>query len=76
MSNNSNQSIHVARELEIADQMKKRVVPISLEEFTSTGAFCYYTRAAHFYKWNFDQNLVLKRIVEQVKNAKSWVKEL
>lgn len=71
MSANSNDSVHVARELEIADQMKKRVVPISLEEFSATGAFCYYTRAAHFYSWKSNPDLVLQRIMEQVNNAKT-----
>jgi len=71
MSRAANASTHVARELEIADQMKKRVVPVRLEEFESTGGFCYYTRAAHFYRWSHALELVLLRSAEQVEKAKA-----
>ena len=69
MSSAANSSRHVARELELADQMQKRVVPVRLEDFVATGAFGYYTRAAHFYRWHEDPQEVLSRISEQVRRA-------
>jgi len=71
MSRGANMSRHVVRELEIADQMSKRIVPVRLEDFEATGAFCYHTRAAHFYAWNEAPEIVLERIAEQVKRAKT-----
>jgi len=71
MSEAANSSRHVVKELEIADQMKKRIVPVRLERFEATGAFCYYTRAMHFYPWSREPDLVISRISEQVRNAKS-----
>ena|SRR2546421_916861 len=71
MSAAANKSIHVARELELADQMKKRVVPVRLESFEATGAFCYYTRAAHFYRWYDEPSVVIDRISEQVRRSRS-----
>ena len=69
MSSAANESRHVARELEIADQMRKRVVPVRLEDFKATGGFCYYTRAAHFYRWHDNPDVVVSRICEQVENS-------
>jgi len=71
MSRAANVSSHVARELEIADQMKTRVVPIRLEDFEATGAFCYYTWAARFYRWHESTADVLSRVSEQVQSAKA-----
>lgn len=71
MSAAANKSNHVVRELEIADQIEKRVVPVRLEDFEATGAFCYYTRAAHFYRWNDEPTVVLSRILEQVRESRS-----
>jgi len=71
MSSGANRSDHVARELELANQMKKRVVPVRLEDFEATGAFCYYMRAMHFYSWVRDPEVVVTRIVEQVVKARS-----
>ncbi len=70
MSRAANDSRHVVRELELADQMDKRVVPVRLENFEATGAFCYYTRAAHFYPWHEAPDEVLRRISEQVEQAR------
>jgi hypothetical protein len=70
MSAAANKSDHIARELAIADQMSKIVVPVRLEEFVATGAFCYYTRAAHFYRWHHAPEEVLARIAEQVQTAR------
>jgi hypothetical protein len=70
MSAAANASVHVARELEIASQMEKRIVPVRLEQFAATGAFCYYTRAAHFYRWD-DEPDVVARIARQVASAKT-----
>ena len=39
MSTAANSSDHIARELEIANQMEKRIVPVRLEDFAATGAF-------------------------------------
>ena len=71
MSAAANESDHVARELEIANQMKKRMVPVQVEKFRATGAFCYYTRAMHFYRWAQSPDIVVTRIVEQVVRARS-----
>jgi hypothetical protein len=71
MSTAANGSDHVARELEIANQMKKRIVPVRLEDFEATGAFCYYTRAMHFYPWARSPDVVVTRIAEQVAKARS-----
>jgi hypothetical protein len=75
MSAAANRSDHVERELEIANQTKKRIVPVQLERFEATGAFCYYTRAMHAYSWLKDPDLTVTRIVEQVTRAKqtSWL---
>jgi hypothetical protein len=75
MSSAANRSDHVARELAIADQMSKMVVPVRLEDFEATGAFCYYTRAAHFYPWYEAPDQVLARIVKQVKRVNSQAGE-
>lgn len=39
--------------------MGKRVVPVRWEEFEATGGFCYYTRAAQFYRWKQDPEHVV-----------------
>ena len=70
MSLAANDSDHVARELEIANQMHKRVVPVRLEDFVATGAFCYYTRAAHFYRWHDASHDVLNTIATQIARSK------
>lgn len=71
MSKAANGSKHVVRELEIAEQKGKRIVPVLLEQFEFTGAFCYYLRAAHFYRWQSDPKHVLATIAEQVQRATS-----
>ncbi|MEZ5291555.1 MAG: toll/interleukin-1 receptor domain-containing protein [Vicinamibacterales bacterium] len=71
ISKAANNSTHVARELEIADQMGRRVVPVRLEDFEATGAFCYYTRAAHFYHWHEDRAGVLAKVTDQVTSARA-----
>lgn len=49
--------------------MGKRVVPVRWEEFEATGGFCYYTRAAQFYRWKQDPEHVVALIKEQVQRA-------
>lgn len=71
MSRAANSSTDVARELALADQMCKRIVPIRIEEFEATGAFCYYTRAAQFFRWREDRAGVLSSIADQVRSAKA-----
>ena len=71
MSAAANASDHVARELEIANQMKKRIVPVRLEEFHATGAFCYYTRAMHFFPWARSPEVVVATIAQQVAKSRS-----
>ena len=73
MSASANRSEHVAKELAIADQMKKKIIPVMLEQFEATGAFCYYTRAMHFYSWARDRDKVVERIAEQVAQARAAV---
>jgi hypothetical protein len=64
MSKVANNSRHIARELEIAQQMHKAVVPLRIEVFESTGAFCYYTRAEQFFPWLTEPDLAVTKIAQ------------
>lgn len=71
LSADANASDHVIRELTMAIQMNKRIVPVKLEEFESSGSFAYYTAGLHFYSWSTAAEEALSRIAEQVTNART-----
>jgi hypothetical protein len=71
MSKAANDSDHVKRELTIADQMGKRIVPVQVEDFEATGAFCYFIRPMQFYPWRRDPEGVVARIVRELANGKA-----
>lgn len=46
----------------VPDQMKKRVVPVRMEDSEASGVFYYSTRAALYYRWNGSPGEVLGRV--------------
>jgi TIR domain len=64
VSRNSDKSNHIARELTVADQFKKPIIPVMLEHYFPTGALCYFARAANSINWFSEQEKSIQEIVE------------
>jgi len=62
VSPNSDESDHVSREITIADQLCKKILPVRIANFMPQKALCYFTRSTNFLEWHLDHDAAVAKI--------------